>query len=99
VLNDLKKLKVKKWTYLVKDRKVWCELVQKTKATEVSSVRNRRRSVFSHVVFVTPCRLVGGYQLFGGNAASVFRMNYPINQKRATREEICAEGKWTSHVS
>ena len=30
VLNDLKKLKVKNWTYLVKDRKVWCELVQTT---------------------------------------------------------------------
>jgi hypothetical protein len=30
VLNDLKTLKVKNWTYLVKDRKVWCELVQKT---------------------------------------------------------------------
>jgi hypothetical protein len=31
VLNDLKKLKVKNWTYDVKDRKVWYELVQKTK--------------------------------------------------------------------
>jgi hypothetical protein len=30
VLNDLKKLKVKNWTYLVKDRKAWYELVQKT---------------------------------------------------------------------
>jgi hypothetical protein len=31
VLNDLKKLKVKNWTYLVEDRKAWYELVQKTK--------------------------------------------------------------------
>jgi hypothetical protein len=31
VLNDLKKLKVKNWICLVKDRKAWCELVQKTK--------------------------------------------------------------------
>jgi hypothetical protein len=30
LLNDLKKLKVKNWTYLIKDRNVWCELVQKT---------------------------------------------------------------------
>ena len=30
VLNYLKELKVKNWTYLVKDRKAWCELVQKT---------------------------------------------------------------------
>jgi hypothetical protein len=30
VLNDLKKLKLKNWTYLVKDRKAWYELVQKT---------------------------------------------------------------------
>jgi hypothetical protein len=30
VLNYLK-LKVKNCTYLVKDRKTWCELVQKTK--------------------------------------------------------------------
>ena len=30
VLNYLK-LKVKNWTYLVKDRTPWCELVQKTK--------------------------------------------------------------------
>jgi hypothetical protein len=31
VLNDLKKLKVKNWTVLIKDRKVWYELMQKTK--------------------------------------------------------------------
>ena len=31
VLNELKKLEVKNWTYLVKDRKAWCELVQNTK--------------------------------------------------------------------
>ena len=31
VLNVFKKLKVKNWTSLFKDRKVWCELVQKTK--------------------------------------------------------------------
>jgi hypothetical protein len=31
VLNNLRKLKVKNWTYLVKDRKAWHELVQKTK--------------------------------------------------------------------
>jgi hypothetical protein len=31
VLYDLKALKVKKWTYLVKDRKLWFELVEKTK--------------------------------------------------------------------
>ena len=24
VLNDVKKLKVKNWTYLVKDRNAWC---------------------------------------------------------------------------
>jgi hypothetical protein len=30
VLNYLKKLKLKNWTYLVKDRKARCELVQKT---------------------------------------------------------------------
>jgi hypothetical protein len=28
--DDLKKLKVKNWAYHVKDRKAWCELVQKT---------------------------------------------------------------------
>jgi hypothetical protein len=31
VLNDLKKLKTKNWACLVKDRKTWHELVQKTK--------------------------------------------------------------------
>jgi hypothetical protein len=31
VRNDLKKLKVKNWTYFVKDRKASCELVQKAK--------------------------------------------------------------------
>ena len=31
VLNDLKKLKGKNWTYLVKDRKAWYGLVQKTR--------------------------------------------------------------------
>ena len=31
VLNDLKKLKVKNWTYLVKDGKAWYEVVQKNK--------------------------------------------------------------------
>jgi hypothetical protein len=30
VLNDLKKLKVKNWTCLIKDRKAWHELVQNT---------------------------------------------------------------------
>jgi hypothetical protein len=29
--NDVKKLKVKNWAYFFKDRKAWCELVQKTK--------------------------------------------------------------------
>jgi hypothetical protein len=31
VLNDLKKLKVKNWTYLVRHKKACCELVQNTK--------------------------------------------------------------------
>jgi hypothetical protein len=31
VLNDLKKLKVKTWSYLVKDRKAWYALAQETK--------------------------------------------------------------------
>ena len=31
VLNYLKKLKVKNWTYLIKDRNGFYELVQKTK--------------------------------------------------------------------
>jgi hypothetical protein len=30
VLNDLKRLKVENWTYLVKDKKAWYELVQRT---------------------------------------------------------------------
>ena len=32
VLNDLKTLRVKDWTYLVKDRTAWYELVQKIKS-------------------------------------------------------------------
>jgi hypothetical protein len=31
VLNDLKKLKVENWIYLVKERDAWYELVQKAK--------------------------------------------------------------------
>jgi hypothetical protein len=31
MLNDLKKLQVKNWTYLVTDRKTWYKLMQKTK--------------------------------------------------------------------
>ena len=31
VLNDVKKIKVKNWTYLVKNRKAWYERVQKIK--------------------------------------------------------------------
>jgi hypothetical protein len=31
VLNDLKELKAKNWTYLVKHRKAWYELVQEAK--------------------------------------------------------------------
>jgi hypothetical protein len=30
VLNDLKTLKAKNWTYLVKDSRAWCELLPKT---------------------------------------------------------------------
>jgi hypothetical protein len=30
VLKDIKELKLKNWTYLVKDRKAWYKLVQKT---------------------------------------------------------------------
>ena len=30
VLNDLKELKAKNWTYVVTDRNTWCELVQNT---------------------------------------------------------------------
>jgi hypothetical protein len=31
VLNELNQLKVKNWTYVIKDRKSWYELVQKIK--------------------------------------------------------------------
>lgn len=31
VLNDLKKLRVKNWTYIVTDRQAWYEVVQKTR--------------------------------------------------------------------
>jgi hypothetical protein len=31
VLNNLNELKLENWTYLIKGRKAWCELVQKTK--------------------------------------------------------------------
>jgi hypothetical protein len=31
MLEDLKELKAKNWTYLVKDGQAWCELVEKTK--------------------------------------------------------------------
>ena len=44
VQNNLKKLKVSNWTYLVKDRKACCELLQKTKPTKGCSVSSRRRS-------------------------------------------------------
>jgi hypothetical protein len=43
VLNDLNKLKVKKCMYLVNDKKVWCELVQKTKTQKGLNVRKIRR--------------------------------------------------------
>jgi hypothetical protein len=39
VLSDLKTLKVKKWTYLVKDRKACCKLVQKTETHKVDISR------------------------------------------------------------
>jgi hypothetical protein len=35
VLNDLNKLKVKNWTYLVKEREARYEVMQKTKAHKV----------------------------------------------------------------
>jgi hypothetical protein len=44
-LYDLNKLKLKNWTYLVKDGEVWHELVQKTKTHEGFSISRRRRSV------------------------------------------------------
>jgi hypothetical protein len=31
MLNDLKKLKVKTWSYFVKNRKAWYELVKKSR--------------------------------------------------------------------
>jgi hypothetical protein len=43
VLKDLNKLKVKNWTYVIKDRKAWYELVQKTKTHKGCSVSRRRR--------------------------------------------------------
>ena len=33
MLNDLKELNLKNWTYLVKDRKAWYEIMQKSKST------------------------------------------------------------------
>lgn len=42
VLNGLTKLKVNNWTYFVKDRKTWYELMQKTKPTGVCSVSRRK---------------------------------------------------------
>jgi hypothetical protein len=43
VLNGLKKLKVKNWMYLVKDRKPWHELVQKNKTRNGLQQRQRRQ--------------------------------------------------------
>jgi hypothetical protein len=42
MLNCLKKLKIKSWTYLVKDRKSWYELVQKNKPARGCIVRSER---------------------------------------------------------
>jgi hypothetical protein len=42
-LNDLKKLKVRNWTYLVKDRKAWYELVQKTKTQMGLECRQKKQ--------------------------------------------------------
>ena len=35
MFNDLKKLKVKNWTYVAKDRKAWYEAAEKTKIHKV----------------------------------------------------------------
>jgi hypothetical protein len=43
VINDLMKLKLRKWSQIEKDRKDWNYLVQKTIKNEVISVIRRRR--------------------------------------------------------
>jgi hypothetical protein len=43
VINDLKKLKLKNWTYLVKDRKASYELVQKAKTHKALECQQQRR--------------------------------------------------------
>ena len=45
MLNDLNKLKVKNWTYLVKDIKAWYEIVQNPKHKRCYSVSSRRGAV------------------------------------------------------
>ena len=49
MLNDLKKLKGKSLRHRVKDRKAWCELVQKTKTHKVLIVSAAEK----HCVHVT----------------------------------------------
>ena len=46
VLEDLKKLEVKNWTHLVKDRKAQCELVQKTKVHKRLLCQQRKKVIY-----------------------------------------------------
>jgi hypothetical protein len=46
VFENLKKLEVKNWTHLVKDRKTLCELVQKTKVHKRLLCQQRKKIIY-----------------------------------------------------
>jgi cell wall assembly regulator SMI1 len=43
VINDIKKLKLTNWSQIIRDRKVWIDLVQNTKTHDGWNVRRSRR--------------------------------------------------------
>jgi hypothetical protein len=51
VLHDLKKLKVKNRPHLVKDRKAWYELVQKTKTHKGLWCQQKKKKTLTPVIW------------------------------------------------
>ena len=47
VSSDLRNLKVENWTYLVKDRKVWCKKSRRPKPTRGCSVKVKKMAYIS----------------------------------------------------
>jgi hypothetical protein len=62
VLNDSEQLKLRNWTYLVKDRRIWFEAVQKKKKKKKRTRGFNVSRIIYVYIYVLKCGVGGGWR-------------------------------------